>query len=90
MGIGEGKKMSETVDYNKLFAELQKNCSSENCCNAFTNINVDELIELNYLLDRLLIFCENIDSEELEDYECGDKVLKLYRLADTLFSRDLS
>ena len=34
-------------------------------------------------MDRLLIFCENIDSEELEDYECGDKVLELYKLADT-------
>lgn len=82
--------MSGNVDYNKLFAELQKDCTRENCCNAFANITLWELKELNYLLDRLLIFCENIDTEELEDYECGDKVLKLYRLADALFSRDLS
>ena len=33
---------------------------------------------------------ENIDSEELEDYECGDKVLELYKLVDILFDRDLS
>lgn len=78
------------MDYNKLFYELQKICTRENCCNAFANITLDELVELNYLLDRLLLFCENIDTEELEDYECGDKILKLYRLADTLFSRDLS
>lgn len=77
-------------DYNELFSELQKHCTHENCCNAFANITLGELIEMNYLLDRLLIFCENIDTEELEDYECGDKVLKLYKLADTLFDRDLS
>lgn len=77
-------------DYNELFAELQKRCHLENCSNAFADITLGELVELNYLLDRLLIFCENIDTEELEDYECGDKILKLYKLADTLFSRDLS
>lgn len=82
--------MSKTNDYNELFAELQKDCESKNCCNAFADIALEELIELNYLLDRLLIFRENIDTEELEDYECGDKILALYRLADTLFSRDLS
>ena len=82
--------MSKNVDYNKLFDELQKDCVSKNCCNAFANITLDELVELTYLLDRLLIFCENIDIEELEDYECGDKVLRLYKLVDTLFSRDLS
>lgn len=81
--------MSKSVDYNELFNDLQKDCTAENCCNAFANITLGELIELNYLLDRLLIFCENIDTEELEDYECGDKVLELYKLADTLFSRDL-
>ena len=82
--------MSKSVDYNELFARLQNDCNRENNCNAFANITLQELIELNYLLDRLIIFCENIDVEELEDYECGDKVLKLYKLADTLFSRDLS
>lgn len=82
--------MSEKIDYNKLFEELQKDCNRENCCNAFANITLGELKELNFLLDRFLIFCENIDSEELEDYECGDKVLELYKLADTLFDRDLS
>ena len=82
--------MSKVVDYNELFSDLQKNCAAGNCCNAFANITLGELIELNYLLDRLLIFCENIETEELEDYECGDKILKLYNLVDTLFSRDLS
>lgn len=82
--------MNEVSDYNKLFDELQKSCDVENCCNAFRCISLEELKELNYLLDRLLLFCENIDSEELEDYECGDKVLELYRLADTLFDRDLA
>ena len=82
--------MDKVSDYNALFAELQKACDRSNCCNAFANITLGELKELNYLLDRLLIFCENIDSEELEEYECGDKILELYRLADTLFDRDLS
>ena len=75
-------------DYNELFSELQKHCTRENCSNAFAYITLDELIIMNYLLDRLLIFCENIGTEELEDYECGDEVLKLYKLADTLFDRD--
>lgn len=82
--------MSKTVDYNELFHKLQKDCVENNCCNAFANITFYELIELNYLLDRLLIFCENIDTEELEDYECGDEILKLYKLVDTLFDRDLN
>ena len=30
------------------------------------------------------------EKEELENYECGDKVLELYKLVDTLFDRDLS
>ena len=88
--LEENKKMNKINDYNDLFAELQKECDFRNCSNAFANITLGELIELNELLDRLLIFCENIDIEELEDYECGDKVYKLYVLADTLFSKDLS
>lgn len=82
--------MNKSVDYNDLFTKLQEDCDEENCCNAFADITLEELIELNYLLDRLTVFCENIDTEELEDFECGDKVLKLYNLADTLFSRDLN
>lgn len=81
--------MSESVDYNKLFAELQKDCDLKNCDNAFACITLEELIELNYLLDRLLIFCENIDTEELENYECGDKIIHLYELADTLFLKSM-
>lgn len=77
-------------DYNELFKKLQKACEYKNCCNAFKYITLEELDELNYLLDRLLIFCENIDREELEDYECGAEVFKLYQLADTLFDRDLN
>lgn len=79
-----------SVDYNKLFSELQKDCVVNNCCNAFANITLGELKELNYLLDRLLVFYENIDYDALEDYECGDEIHKLYLLVDTLFSRDLS
>lgn len=74
------------MDYNDLFAELQEDCDRENCCNAFAYITLGELIEMNFLLDRLILFCEDI--EDLEDFECGDKVLKLCKLADTLFSRD--
>lgn len=79
--------MSKVSDYNKLFVDLQKDCDAKNVLNAFSHISLDELIELNFLLDRLIIFCENVDQEELEDCECGDKVLKLYQLADTLFTR---
>ena len=55
--------MSKSVDYNELFSKLQKDCNAENCCNAFAYITLEELIELNYLLDRLLIFRENIETD---------------------------
>ncbi len=80
----------EKVDYyNELFSQLQSWCKNNNCCNAFAFISLQEIIELNYLLDRLLIFVENIDKDELEDFECGNEVLKLYRLVDTLMEKDL-
>lgn len=81
--------MSKTIDYNELFNELQKYCDDENCCNAFRHISLLELQALNYLLDRLIIYCENLNQEELEDNECGDKVLELALLADALFTKDL-
>lgn len=79
--------MNEVNDYNGLFDCLQKICNEENVPNAFGYISLEELVELNYLLDRLIVFCENVDQEEIEDCECGDKVLKLYLLADALFTR---
>ena len=84
----EGMNTKENK-YNYMFAELQKQCERENCCNAFRHITLDELIELNYYLDRLIVFCENLDPEYLEDLECGDKILDFYRLANNLFDRDL-
>lgn len=75
-------------DYNELFHQLQLSCQENNCFNAFRCISFDELQELNYLLDRFLVFCENIDLEELDDYESGDDVHKLYKLVDTLFIKD--
>ena len=30
--------MDKVNDYNALFAELQKACDRDNCCNAFANI----------------------------------------------------
>lgn len=88
--LGENTNVDkiEDINYNELFKELQKSCERENCCNAFRYISLGELEELNNLLDRLLLFCENIKREELEDYEFGNKVFELYELADTLFSRD--
>ena len=82
------KENQKTKDYNELFADLQKACDEENVLNAFAYISLGELENLNYLLDRLIIFCENVDQEELEDCECGDKVLELYKLADTLFIKN--
>lgn len=71
--VKESKKESKEVqlnrNYNELFAELQKDCERKNCCNAFANITLEKLIELNYLLDRLPIVCKNVDIEELEDCE---------------------
>ena len=78
-------------NYNQLFADLQDSCNKENCCNAFSNITLEELKELNHLLDRLIIFCENIDfEEELAGHECSEEVFELYKLADELFTRDLN
>lgn len=78
-----------SLNYNEMFDNLQALCDEENCCNAFRCITLEELKEINYLFDRLLLFCEDIDEDELEDYECGDKVLRLCQLVDTLFTRDL-
>ena len=74
-------------DYNELFENLQNNCDEQNVINAFSDITLGELEDLNYLLDRLIVFCENIDEEELEDFECGNEMIKLYKLANTLFTR---
>lgn len=84
--------MDKCIDYNALFAEVQKKCSAKDWCNAFANITLDEAMELNYLLDRLLLFVENIGIEafENEEFEFSDEILKLYRLADELFTRDLN
>ena len=79
----------EDDKYNYMFIELQKHCERENCCNAFRHITLYELIKLNYYLDRLLVFCENLDPEYLEDLECGDKIFDFYRLVNNLFDRDL-
>lgn len=80
----------EVSDYNELFRDLQELCDSKNVCNLFRYINLYELEELNHLLDRLLLFVENINADELEDFECGNDVFKLYQLADMLFARDLN
>lgn len=79
--------MSELKNYNELFAKLQKHCEWKNCGNAFSNITLEELIDLNHLLDRLLVYCDNVDQDELEDSICGDDVLNLCRLVDTLFDK---
>ena len=77
------------MDYNELFTEFERDCEEENVCNAFSCITLGELKDLNYLLDRVLIFCENCDEEEVEGMECGEHILKLGKLADKLFFRDL-
>lgn len=79
----------ETNNYNDLFNQFEKNCERENIPNAFRYIQYYELEELNNLLDKVILFVDNIDSDELEDYECGDDIIKLYELAQTLFDRDI-
>lgn len=75
------------MNYNEIFTRFERVCKAEDWCNAFSHITYDDLVDLNDLLFKLITFCENIDPEELEDYECGDDVFKLYQLVDTLFSR---
>ena len=77
----------ETVDYSELFAGLQKECSRKDSCNAFSQITLEELISLNELLDRFIIFCENFD-EEFDEFECGAEMLELYKLTKALFNRE--
>lgn len=77
-------------DYNKIFVELQKDCEEKGYCNAFYQIHLADLIDLNYLLDRFLVFCDEVGKEELEDYgQCGDEILELRKLVITLFDMDL-
>lgn len=77
------------VDYDKLFSDLQEACDFENVCNAFRCISLDELEQLNYFLDRLILFRDNNDEDEVEVMEFGDYVLKLAKLADALFLKDV-
>ena len=81
--------MSKTNDYNELFTDFQKKCDAENVCNVFSCITLNELEKLNYLLDRVVLFCDNVDEDEVEDLECGEYILELGKLADTLFTKDL-
>lgn len=83
----ENDKLKNAHDFNHLFAELEKDCKEKEVCNAFEYITLGELIDLNELMDRVIVFAENADEEELEDMECGYEILKLYRLVDRLFTR---
>ncbi len=77
--------MEKVNDYNELFADLQENCDENDYCNAFSCISLNELIELNSLLDRLIVFCDNVDEDEIDD----PNIFKLAKLADSLFTKDL-
>lgn len=77
-------------NYNGLFERLQKHCTVTKKCNAFAYITFDELIELNDLLDRLNVYCDNVDREQIENQECGDCILELDKLVDTLITRYLN
>ena len=77
--------MSKVSDYNELFADLQEDCDENDMCNAFSCISLGELIELNNLLDRVIVFCDNADEDEVDD----SNIFKLGRLADALFTKDL-
>lgn len=81
--------MGETKNYNELFAELQKECDRKQYGNAFSRITLEELIDLNGLLDRVMVFCENFD-EDFDEFECGAEMLDLYRLVKTLFDKDFA
>ena len=76
-------------DYNVLFLRFESYCVNNNWCNLFRYIQFDELDKLNFLLDRFLLFVENFEGD-LEDYEMGDEILKLYSLIENLLNRDLN
>lgn len=76
-------------DYNKVFRSLDEDCKTQNICNAFHNITYADLMELNDLLDKVILFCDNISEEELEEVE-GYDILKLSKLVDQLFTKDMN
>ena len=75
------------MDYNAIMQDFEALCEEKGCCNAFKYASVADLEQLNYLLDRVLLFCEE-NEETLEDLEFGDKILELAQLADALFTKD--
>lgn len=74
-------------DYNALFGELECYCEFNNFCDLFRYAEFEDIKELNRLLDKFLIFFENFE-EDIDDYDCGDELNRLYRLVRELFDRD--
>ena len=79
---------NQLYDYNKVFRDFDEECERQGICNAFHNISFADLLELNELLDKVLLFCDNVSEDELEDIE-GYDILKLRKLVDSLFSNSL-
>lgn len=74
-------------NYNPLFRSYELHCKENGLCNLFHYIEFYELEKLNFLLDRFLIFVENFEGD-LEDYDCGDELNRLYNLVKDLYDRD--
>lgn len=75
------------MSYDELYQELEKDCLEEDVLNVFSYMTLGEMKKMNFLLDRLMLFCQENETE-IEDLDMGEYILELGKLAETLFNRD--
>lgn len=81
-------EITPTKDYNELFNRFNQYCVENSYPNAFLCLDFYDLDYLNRLFDRLLVFFDNINEEEIEDLD-GEEVIKLRDLIYDLFDRSI-
>lgn len=67
--------------------------SGKGALNLFGNIEINDLRQLNHLLDRFLVFMDELDyylndDNEIEDCQCGAEMMELKELVSNLYFRD--
>ena len=76
------------MSYDELYEKFEKMCVEEGVPNVFPYMSLADMEKMNFLLDRLMLFCQE-NEEELEELYFSEYVFELGNLAETLFDRDL-
>lgn len=85
--------MESRDDYNEILNAFAAECQEEGSLNLFGNIEINDLRQLNHLLDRFLVFMDELDyylndDNEIEDCQCGAEMMELKELVSNLYFRD--